>query len=85
MYQAWISKAFNKKVKQRVFQKGDLVLAVRQPMIMTHKIKSKFQPKWEGPFVIKTVYSNGTYHFMPSDGDLLMMPVNGKFLKKYYP
>jgi len=59
LYQARISKAFNKKVKERVFQKGDLVLAVRRPMVMTHKTKGKFQPKWEGPFVIETVYSNG--------------------------
>ena len=44
LYQARISKAFNKKVKQRIFQKGDLVLAVRRPMIMTHKTKGKFQP-----------------------------------------
>ena len=66
-------------------RKGDLVLAVRQPMIMTYKTKGKFQPKWEGPFVIETVYSNGAYRLMTSDGDLLMMPINGKFLKKYYP
>ena len=85
MYQARISKAFNKKVKQRVFQKGDLVLAVRRPMIMMHKTKGKFQLKWEGPFVIETVYSNGAYRLMTSDGDLLMMPINGRFLKKYYP
>ena len=52
---------------------------------MTHKTKGKFQPKWEGLFVIETVYSNGAYRFMTSDGDLLMMPINGKFLKKYYP
>jgi len=45
LYQAQISKAFNKKVKERVLQKGDLVLAVRWPMVMTHKIKGKFQPK----------------------------------------
>ena len=44
LYQARISKAFNKKVKQRIFHKGDLVLAVRRPMIMTHKIKGKFSP-----------------------------------------
>ena len=85
LYQARILKAFNKKVKQRVFQKGDLVLAVRRPMIMTYKTKGKFQPKWEGPFVIETVYSNGAYRLMTSDGDLLMMPINDKFLKKYYP
>ena len=54
-------------------------------MIMMHKTKDKFQPKWEGPFVIETVYSNGAYHLMTSDGDLLMMPINDKFLKKYYP
>ena len=45
LYQARISKAFNKKIKERVFQKGDLVLAVRRPMVMTHKTKEKFQLK----------------------------------------
>ena len=54
-------------------------------MVMTHKIKGKFQPKWEGPFVIETVYSNGAYRLATPDGDTLMMLVNGKFLKKYYP
>ena len=44
-YQARISKAFNKKVKKRIFLKGDLVLAVRRPMVMTYKSKGKFQPK----------------------------------------
>ena len=76
-------KAFNKKVKERVFQK--LVLAVRRPMVMTHKIKGKFQPKWERPFVIETIYSNGAYRLATPDCDILMMPVSGKFLKKYYP
>jgi len=76
LFQARISKAFNKKVKQRVFQKGDLVLAVRRLMIITHKTKGKFQPKWKGPFVIELI---------TPDGDTLMMPINGRFLKKYYP
>ena len=84
LYQARISRAVNKKVKQRVFQKGDLVLAVRRPMIMTHKTKGKFQPKWEGPFIIETVYSNGAYRLANQKGETLMMPINGKFLKKYY-
>ena len=85
LYQARISRAFNKKVKQRVFQKGDLVLAVRRPMVMTHKTKGKFQPKWEGPFIVETVYSNGAYRLANQKGETLMMPINGKFLKKYYP
>ena len=85
MYQTRISKAFNKKVKERVFQVGDLVLAVRRPMVVTHKTKGKFQPKWEGLFVIESVYSNGAYRLTNEKGELLMMPINGKFLKKYYP
>jgi len=85
LYQTRISKAFNKKVKQKVFQKGDLVLAIKRPMIMMHKIKGKVQPKWEGPFIIETVYLNGAYRLITPDGDTVMMPINGRFLKKYYP
>jgi len=85
LYQARITRAFNKKVKERTFKKGDLVLAVRRPMVMTHKTKGKFQLKWEGPFVVESVNSNGAYRLITSDGDTLMMPINGKFLKKYYP
>ena len=54
-------------------------------MIMTHKTKEKFQPKWEGPFVAESVYSNGAYRLITSDGDMFLMPINDKFWKKYYP
>ncbi|XP_020253934.1 uncharacterized protein LOC109831000 [Asparagus officinalis] len=85
LYQARISKAYNKKVKERIFKKDDLVLAVRQPMVMTHKTKGKFNPEQEGPFVIESVYSNGAYRLINQKGDRLMMPINGEFLKKYCP
>jgi len=42
LYQAWIFRAFNKKVREQIFKKGDLVLAVRTLMVMTHKTKRKF-------------------------------------------
>jgi len=54
-------------------------------MVMTHKTKGKFQPKWEEPFVVETVYSNGVYHLSNPNGDTLMMPINKFFLMKYYP
>jgi len=66
------------------FKKDDLILAVRRPMVMTYKTKGKFQPKWEGPFVVESVYSNGAYGLITPDGDTLMIPINGRFLKKYY-
>ncbi|KAL0421450.1 UNVERIFIED_CONTAM: hypothetical protein Slati_3167900 [Sesamum latifolium] len=52
-YQARLSKAFNKKVRPRSFQVGDLVLAVRRPIITTHRTGNKFLPKWDGPYVVK--------------------------------
>ena len=73
LYQARITKAFNRKVKERTFKKGDLVLAVRRPMVIMHKTKEKFQPKWEGPFVVESVYSNGAYRLITSNGDTLML------------
>ena len=50
-------------------------------MVMTRKMKEKFQPKWEGPFVVESVHSNGVCSFITSDGDTLMIPINGGFLK----
>jgi len=84
LYQARIFRAFNKKVKERTFKKDDLVLVVRRPMVMTYKKKEKFQLKWEGPFVVKSAYSNGAYHLITPDGDTLMLLINDRFLKKYY-
>jgi len=70
--------SLNKKVKERTFKKGDLVLAVRRPMVMTHKTKEKFHPKFHPK-------SNGAYRLIIPDSNTLMMPINGRFLKKYYP
>ena len=81
-YQARISRAFNKRVRQRSFKEGDLVLAAHRPIILTSKKKGKFEPKWEGPFVIDTVYSNGAYRLITQEGTRQLMPINGKFLKK---
>lgn len=47
LYQAWMVGAFDKKVWQWSFKKGDLFLEVRWPMILTHKSKGKFEPKWK--------------------------------------
>ena len=58
-YQARLLSAFNKRVKPRSFQVGDLVLAVRKPIITTHRTGNKFTSKWDGPYVVQEVYTNG--------------------------
>ncbi|KAG9440971.1 hypothetical protein H6P81_021136 [Aristolochia fimbriata] len=83
-YQSRMTRAFNKKVRLRSFQKGDLVLAVRRPMLFTSKIGGKFAPKWEGPYVVQEAYTNGAYKLVTANGSELPI-TNGKFLKRFFP
>ena len=70
--------------KGLAFKKVDTALAIRRPMILTHKSKRKFEPKWEEPYVIDKVYSNGVYAVLTIEGKRCMMPINREFLKRYY-
>jgi len=53
-------------------------------MVMTYKTKGKSNLNGKD-FVVETVYSNKAYRLTNPNGGTLMMPINGKFLKKYYP
>ncbi|KAK4390362.1 hypothetical protein Sango_2099500 [Sesamum angolense] len=64
-------------------QIGDLGLAVRRPIITTHRTENKFLPKWDGPYVVKEAYTNCAYKLAAEDG-LRIGTINGKFLKRYY-
>ena len=79
-----MARPYNKGIRLRTFEKGELVLMIRRPVETAHKSRRKFQPKWEGPFIVETVYSNGVYRLTTMEGDVIMMPINGKYLKKYY-
>ncbi|KAI3470611.1 hypothetical protein Pfo_027274 [Paulownia fortunei] len=76
-YQPCLSRAFNKKVRSRSFQVGDLMLAMRRPIITTHRTGNKLTSKWDGPYVVKEVYTNGAYKLVAEDG-LRIGPINGK-------
>ncbi|KAA0047114.1 uncharacterized protein E5676_scaffold1317G00030 [Cucumis melo var. makuwa] len=82
-YQARMSKAFDKHVKPRSFQVSDLVLAVRRPIIIMSHTGNKLTPKWDGPYIVKEVYTNDAYKIVDRGG-LKIGPINGKFLKKFY-
>ncbi|XP_070035452.1 uncharacterized protein [Nicotiana tomentosiformis] len=83
-YQAHLSRAFIKKVHLRSFQVGDQVLAVRRPIITSHKSGGKFTSKWDGPYVVQEIYSSRAYKLVDANG-MRIGPINGKFLKRYYP
>ena len=48
LYRRNMVRAYDKLVKWRVFRKGELVLVLRRPIVVTHKTKGKFEAKWEG-------------------------------------
>jgi hypothetical protein len=82
-YQARLSRAFNKKVRPRSFQARDLVIVVQRTIIATHCTGNKFLSKWDVPYVVQEIYTNGTYKLVAENG-LRIGPINGNFLKRYY-
>lgn len=56
-----VEKSYNKKVKLKTFSPEDLVWKVILPMDRKDRALGKWSPKWEGPFQIIQVFSNGTY------------------------
>ena len=75
-------KAFNKKVKHRVYQAGDLV--IKCIILPQGDPKGKWTPTYEGPFVVKNIYSGGAIILTTMDGDDLPHPVNVDIVKRYY-
>ena len=57
IYQKYTIKAFNKKIKPRVYQAGDLV--IKLIFLPQGDPIGKWTPTHEGPFVVKRVFSGG--------------------------
>jgi hypothetical protein len=80
-----VAKAYNKKVKSKAFNVGDLVWKVILPMDKKDRVLGKWFPNWEGPFKIIQVYSNGAYELEELTPEKRTLGINGKYLKKYKP
>jgi hypothetical protein len=77
-----VAKYYNKKVKVKQFEEGDLVWKVILPI---DKAFSKWSPNWEGPFrVVRCVPSNA-YILKTLLGAEFTRAINGRFLKRFYP
>lgn len=82
-YQVRLLKAFNKIFCPHSSQVGHLVLAMRRPINMSWCMENKFLKSWNGPYVIREVYSNGAYKIVDKDG-VHVECINDNFLEKYY-
>ena len=82
LYQQRIKNAFDKKVRPRKFNQGDLVLKK-----ISHAVKDnrgKWAPNYEGPIVVKRAFSGGALVLTNMDGEKLPSPVNSDVVKRYY-
>ncbi|KAG8503668.1 hypothetical protein CXB51_001660 [Gossypium anomalum] len=75
-------RAYNKKVRPRVFHDGDLVLKKILPM--QKDFRGKWMPNWEGPYVVKKAFSGGALILAEMDGKSFPSPINSDSVKRYF-
>ncbi|XP_016576440.2 uncharacterized protein LOC107874065 [Capsicum annuum] len=82
LYYLRMAQAYNRKVRPRQFEAGQLVLI----HIFPHQIeaKSKFSPNWQGPFMVKKVLPNGALYLTDVEGKIEEISVNADAFKRYY-
>ena len=82
-YQRRLANSYNKRVKPWVFWPGDLVL--RKIFENTADLTvGKFQPNWEGPYVVTRAGEVGSYAIDKTDGTLVPRMWNVMHLRRYY-
>ena len=77
-----MKKAFDKKVRPRVFWKGDLVL--KKILSFKPDSRDKWTPNYEGPYVVQRAFSGGALILTTMDGEEFIRLVNGNLIKKYF-
>ena len=82
-YQQRMTRAYAQAVCPRTFTERQLVLRMAEHVRNLPR-PSKFTPKWEGPYIIRTAHESGYYHLTKEDGTILTESINGKWLKQYY-
>jgi hypothetical protein len=80
-----VARAYNKKVKLKEFQVGDLVWEAVLPLGTNDATYGKWSPNWHGPYRIDQVLPGNTYMLEELDGVKFPVAVNGQHLKKYFP
>nr|XP_012466366.1 unnamed protein product [Gossypium raimondii] len=82
MYQKRMMQAYNKKVRPREFNEGELVL--KRVLPIQKDFRGKWMPNWESPYVVKKAFSGGALILSEMDGKDLPNPVNSNSVKKYF-
>ena len=80
-----MARAYNKKIRPKYFQVGELVWKIILPPGTKSNKFGKWLPSWEGPYkIVKDIFGN-SYIVEALQGERLPRALNGRYLKKYYP
>ena len=83
LYQQRMMNLYNRWVRPRTFQAGDLVLR-RVFKNTVDPEAGKFQPDWEGSYTTVKVGAAGSYALNKLDGTLVPRMWNATHLKRHY-
>ncbi|XP_075674782.1 uncharacterized protein LOC142643967 [Castanea sativa] len=82
-YKGAMARDYNKKVKVRRFNIGDLVLR-KVSQATKDSSQGKLGPAWEGPYQLIHHSKEGSYYLKTLDDQELSRPWNIEHLKRYY-
>jgi hypothetical protein len=80
-----VARAYNKKVKLKSFQVGDLVWKTILPVDTKDHKFGKWSSSWEGSYTIVKVITGNSYMLKTLRGEHLPRAPNGIYLKKILP
>ncbi|XP_070015364.1 uncharacterized protein [Nicotiana sylvestris] len=82
LYQQRMARAYNKKVRTRNFEVGQLVL--RRILPYHKEAKGKFTPNWKGPYIIRKFLMKEALYLGDIEGNNPETIVNADAAKRYY-
>jgi hypothetical protein len=82
---AKVARAYNKKVKPKEFQVGNLVWEAVLPLGTKDAAYGKWSPNWHEPYRVDQALPGNAYMLEELDGVKFPVAVNGQHLKKYFP
>ena len=82
LYQKWMIRALNKKVRPQKFREGDLILKKILPNQQDQR--EKWASNWDGPYVVKRAFLQRALILTEIDGNDLPSSIISDAMKKYY-
>ena len=71
------------RLRPRKIEEGDWVLVYDSSLENQHRSTRKFARRWFGPYIVRGVNDNATYHLAELDGAQITTPVTGKRIKAF--